>query len=117
MRVISQDMRNDFPYEAVVIQRIESEIYATFPPYQCVLFAKYSTEEKAIKAMKMLRAFREIRSIENVDCKRYMNEPFFKCLNDYYKIALHGEVDEHLKFDLYKICDYFQFPQDDEIEV
>ena len=59
MRLISQDEINDVPYEEVSIERKENEIWcgysSTLSKY-CTgkLFAKYSTEDKAIKAMEML---------------------------------------------------------------
>ena len=60
MRVISQDGTIDVPYEMVVIQKYTNAVYFL----NCNLagaegvdirLAKYSTEEKAIKAMEMLR--------------------------------------------------------------
>lgn len=62
MRVISQDGTLDIPYEDVIIQRFESRIYflnknltGVEPLNDDMQIAKYSTEEKAIKAMEMLR--------------------------------------------------------------
>ena len=62
MRVISQDGTIDIPYESVVIQRFKSTIYFLnknlIGVEQLVSdmdIATYSTEEKAQKAMEMLR--------------------------------------------------------------
>lgn len=62
MRIISQDGTFDIPYEQVVIQRFKGEIYflnknLTGVEQLCsdMVIAKYSTEEKAKKAMEMLR--------------------------------------------------------------
>lgn len=62
MRVISQDGTLDIPYEQVIIQRFRCEIYflnknLTGVEQLCgdMAIAKYSTEEKAQKAMEMLR--------------------------------------------------------------
>ena len=62
MRIISQDGTLDIPYEKVVIQRFNGEIYflnknLTGVEELCsdMAIAKYSTEEKAQKAMEMLR--------------------------------------------------------------
>ena len=62
MRVISQDGTIDVPYEMVVIQRFEEDIYflnrnltGVEDLISDIRLAKYSTEAKAIKAMEMLR--------------------------------------------------------------
>ena len=62
MRVISQDGTIDIPYESVIIQRFGREIYFLnknlIGVEQLVSdmdIATYSTEEKAQKAMEMLR--------------------------------------------------------------
>ena len=62
MRVISQDGTIDIPYEDVIIQRFESRIYFLNKNLTGVetlnddmKIAEYSTEEKAKKAMEMLR--------------------------------------------------------------
>ena len=62
MRVISQDGTLDMPYEEVIIQRFKSRIYFLNKNLTGVeslsddmQIAEYSTEEKAIKAMEMLR--------------------------------------------------------------
>lgn len=62
MRVISQDGTLDIPYEQVVIQRFNGEIYFLNKNLIGVeqlcgdmVIAEYSTEEKAEKVMEMLR--------------------------------------------------------------
>ena len=62
MRVISQDGTLDMPYEQVVIQRFKREIYflnknltGIDDLVSDIVIAKYSTEEKAQKAMEELR--------------------------------------------------------------
>lgn len=89
MRVISQDGTIDVPYEMVVIQRFEEDVYflnrnltGVEDLISDIRLAKYSTEEKAIKAMEMLR-------------KQYKQ---YVCAS----VNIYG---------------VFQFPQDDEIEV
>lgn len=63
MRIISQDGTLDMPYEQVIIQRFERDIYFLNNNLTGVeqlvtdmLVAKYSTAEKAKKAMEMLRS-------------------------------------------------------------
>lgn len=62
MRVISQDGTLDMPYEEVIIQKFKSRIYFLNKNLTGVesltddmRIAEYSTEEKAKKAMEMLR--------------------------------------------------------------
>jgi hypothetical protein len=62
MRIISQDGTIDMPYEMVIIQRFKSRIYFLNKNLTGVeslnddmQIAEYSTEEKAEKAMEMLR--------------------------------------------------------------
>lgn len=62
MRVISQDGTLDMPYEEVIIQRFKSRIYFLNKNLtgaeslgDDMQIAEYSTEEKAVKAMEMLR--------------------------------------------------------------
>ena len=62
MRVISQDVTIDVPYEQVVIRRFNRVIYflnKNLTGVESVIndieMASYSTEEKAKKAMEMLR--------------------------------------------------------------
>lgn len=110
MRVISQDGTIDVPYEMVVIQRFEEDIYflnrnltGVEDLIDDIRLAKYSTKAKAIKAMEMLREHNEgvifLKTIINTEkCT-----PFIRNLS---------------KTDFDKLTqNYFQFPQDDEIEV
>jgi hypothetical protein len=61
MRIVSQDGRFDFPYEAVAvcISNLDKREIIVFSPHPdsgyMNTMAKYSTEEKARKAMEMLR--------------------------------------------------------------
>lgn len=114
MRVISQDGTIDVPYEDFVFSILNSGggnygIVAVKnvaePPevFLNSLIATYSTESKAIKAMEMLR-------------KSYENNEFYHhtSTTDTFKdvaILLSNEKFNKLT------SEYFQFPQDDEIEV
>lgn len=55
MRIISQDGTIDVPYEHTTLIRVGTEIYLSSIKLRDTLIAKYSTEEKAIKAMEMCR--------------------------------------------------------------
>lgn len=98
MRVVSQDGKIDIPYEMVAIQRFRTRIYflnrnltGTEELVNDIVLAEYSAEEKAIKAMEMLRELYLLKTEVHSD---YNNH--------------------HYKADLNKV---FQFPQDNEIEV
>lgn len=122
MRVISQDGTIDVPYEMVVIQRFEKDVYflnrnltGVEDLISDIRLAKYSTEEKAIKAMKMLReAYIGMPIVmQNVDISEDAAKEFErlkKC-----GIMVRAE-NQPSKVDFINNA-VFQFPQDDEIEV
>ena len=99
MRVISQDGRLDFPYEesVVFISLVDaSEIrIVAIGDDDNVVIAKYSTEEKAKKAMEELRY-------------AYMCHNLVKMV----KTPLDG-IDEKLTMGLSGV---FQFPAEEELE-
>ena len=97
MRVISQEGTIDIPYESVIIQRFGREIYFLnknlIGVEQLVSdmdIATYSTEEKAQKAMEMLRNnYLDFMAEATSDCNGFcFNQP--------------------------KV---FQFPKDEDVEV
>lgn len=105
MRVISQDGTLDFPYELSTI-RVYNEIISMgmCKDDSCrSIIARYSTEAKAIKAMEMLR-------------KVYENNVFYHCIASSKRFE---EVQRILSEEQFRkaTTEYFQFPQDDEIEV
>ena len=110
MRVISQDGTIDVPYEMVVIQRFEEDVYflnrnltGVEDLISDIRLAKYSAEAKAIKAMEMLR-------------KAYEDNKFYHYMSatDTFEKAVSYLNNEEFKE---VTAEYFQFPQDDEIEV
>nr|DAT24826.1 MAG TPA: cytochrome c nitrite reductase subunit c552 [Bacteriophage sp.] len=111
MRVISQDGTKDFPYDSSWVSVYEGcingRIYVRMQLCggydDSVNVADYSTKEKALKAIGMLREHNEgvifLKTIINTEkCT-----PFVRSLSetDFDKLTQN----------------YFQFPQDDEIEV
>lgn len=110
MRVISQDGTIDVPYEMVVIQRFGNEVYflnrnltGIEELINDIELAEYSAEAKAVKAMEMLR-------------KVYENNVFYHCTASSKRFE---EVQRVLSEEQFwkATAEYFQFPQDDEIEV
>ena len=110
MRVISQDGTIDMPYEEVIIQRFGSRIYFLNKNLTGVesisddmQIAKYFTEAKAIKAMEMLK-------------RAYENNMFYHCMANTKRFE---EAQNILSVEQFRkaTAEYFQFPQDNEIEV
>jgi hypothetical protein len=112
MRVISQDGTIDVPYEyislAISIAKCKDVEHVCIychnisAPHGARL-AEYSTEAKAIKATEMLR-------------KAYENNVFYHCTAGSKRFE---EVQSILSEEQFQkaTTEYFQFPQDDEIEV
>lgn len=117
MRVISQTGKTDATYENFVFSIVGNgnsySIIATKniaePPEVIMnsIFATYSTEEKAIKAMEMLREQYKALEILKILASGTI-EHMEKSFNS-------DELKEYIR--AYHDINVFQFPQDDEIEV
>ena len=106
MRVISQHGNVDLSYEQIVVCHAMESVIALYNEKEYVL-GKYSSKEKAYKAMEMLR-------------EQYGKLEVMKVLAsgtaEYMENAL--ATDEMIKhYNTYCDMNIFQFPQDDEIEV
>ena len=122
MRVISQDGTIDVPYENFVFgitldNYISAVMDTAVRPTEIVngIMAKYSSREKALKTMKLLRETYIGRPIvmQNVDVSEDMAKEFErlkKC-----GVIVQAE-NQPSKVDFINNA-VFQFPQDDEIEV
>ena len=96
MRVISQHGNVDLPYEQIVVRHAMESVIALYNGEKYVL-GEYSSKEKAIKAMEMLREkYLQYISLQGGES------------------ALSQAVFQPNYWVLPKV---FQFPQDDEIEV
>ena len=109
MRVISQDGTIDMPYDSVIIQRFGREIYflnknltGVEPLTDDMQIAEYSTEEKAKKAMEMLRI-------------SYENNEFYHHTSNSEHFT---EFAKSLSEEMFKkvTSEYFQFPAEEELE-
>lgn len=112
MRIISQDGKVDIPYDYFLLSMDSGKfsdgeiaiIYCrNLSSPDGTKLARYSTKEKALKAMKMLR-------------KSYENNEFYHCIAG---SKCFEEVRSVLSEEQFRkaTTEYFQFPQDDEIEV
>ena len=105
MRVISQDGTIDMPYEMSIVWCEDDGCVLLQPigeigEYQ--KFAKYSTEEKAKKAMEMLRI-------------AYENNEFYHHISNSEHFT---EFTKALSEEMFKkaTSEYFQFPAEEELE-
>lgn len=112
MRVISQDGNFDLPYENLAIFIEYENIVARFENERYLL-ARYSTEEKAVKAMEMLRETYISMPIvmQNVD----ISEDFEKDFERLKKCGVMVQAENQpSKVDFINDI-IFQFPQDSEV--
>ena len=123
MRVISQDGTIDIPYDSVIIQRFGREIYFLnknlIGVEQLVSdmdIATYSTEEKAKKAIEMLRkAYAgNIVMFQNVESTDELKE-MLKIHGIEAIYAILDNQPQEIKFENHQNF-YFQFPKEEELE-
>ena len=123
MRVISQDGTIDMPYESVIIQRFGSKIYflnknltGVEPFNDDMQIAEYSTEEKARKAMEMLRKayVGNIVMFQNVEPTDELKE-MLKIHGIETIYAILDNQPQEIKFENHQNF-YFQFPKEEELE-
>ena len=102
MRVISQHGNVDLPYEQIVVCHAMESVIALYNGEKYVL-GEYSSKEKAYKAMEMLK-------------RAYENNMFYHCMANRKGYV---EAQSALGTEQFRkaTTEYFQFPQDDEIEV
>lgn len=122
MRIISQDGMQDIPYEKFVFSitkdnRIVATIGCTAPPTELYMssVAKYSIQEKAMKAMGMMRsAYTGMPVIfQNVE----PSEEFKKLLERTKTNGIITITDDKKSKIEYVNNAVFQFPKDEEVEV
>ena len=102
MRVISQSGNYDFPYEHIVVRHEMEYVMAVHKEKEYVL-GKYSSDDKAVKAMEMLRE----RHTDNVFCREDIQ----------YKAEIMLDEGLDIVREMMMKCEYFQFPKDDEVKV
>lgn len=105
MRIISQDGTIDVPYEHTTLIKEGTEIYLSSIKLRDTLIAKYSTEEKAIKAMEMCRN-------RYAWCKTRNNG--MNSLTMAMSFRRTDEIEQLLETFAEK--NIFQFPADEEVE-
>lgn len=121
MRVISQDGTLDIPYDSVIIQRFGREIYFLnknlIGVEQLVSdmdIAAYSTEEKAKKAMEMLRIAYVGKFITNADIPEDFDETIKTAMKGGFGAVIVKDSCDRVEFN--NLNGYFQFPAEEELE-
>ena len=119
MRIISQDGTIDIPYEQCVIQRFKEKIYFLNKNLTGVEqlvndmeMASYSTEEKAKKAMEMLRDAYIGKPIV-VSNREYTKDEIESILLGKYVLSIQEEPPRVET----QYVGIFKFPQDEDVEV
>ena len=114
MRVISQRGNVDLNYEQIVVCHAMESVLALYNGDKYVL-GEYSSDDKAIKAMEMLReAYVGMPIVmQNVDVSEDMEKEFERLKK--YGIMVRAE-NQPSKVDFINNA-VFQFPQDEDVEV
>lgn len=102
MRVVSQNGNVDLPYERIDVCHAMENVVALHNEKQYVL-GSYSSQEKAYKAMEMLRE----RYADNVFCREDIQ----------YKAEIMLDEGFNIVREMMMKCEYFQFPKDEDVEV
>lgn len=118
MRLVSQDGTYDFPYEHVVVYRNETSVVCGIMPdiREKVLLGKYSSKAKVIKAMEMLREYKETKEIKSMLLTKSILESFTNTKIKNFEIHTDG-MGDYFKVDIVKKVEYFKFPADEDVEV
>ena len=110
MRVISQHGNVDLPYEQIVVCHAMESVIALYNEKEYVL-GKYSSKEKAYKAMEMLEKHHRLDLATDLISEK---------VKKFFANARRTESNAEIMADISEALteyEYFHFPQDDEIEV
>lgn len=128
MRVISQDGKIDIPYDyfslSMACARIVSGMVEDRNVFSIVChnlsspngtkLAEYSTEEKAKKAMEMLRVAYAGKFITNADIPDDFNETLKTAMKGGFGTVIVKDSCSRVEFN--NLNGYFQFPKEEELE-
>ena len=118
MRLISQDGKFDIPYDEIVVEIFGECVVGRLKEYigRDIILGSYSTEEKAEKAMEMLRTAYTGRFVTNADVPDDFNEQLMELMKGGFGTVIVKDMnDSRVEFD--NLNGYFQFPQDEDVEV
>ena len=122
MRVISQDGTIDIPYELsavtighkVDLSKFNINIRSKLLDERPCIVATYSTEEKAKKAMEMLRIAYVGKFITNADIPEDFDETIKTAMKGGFGTVIVKDSCDRVEFN--NLNGYFQFPEEEELE-
>lgn len=121
MRVISQDGTMDVPYEVsslnMVVGKYEDVVNAAIyccNSFSTIRMAEYGSEEKAKKAMEMLRIAYAGKFITNADIPEDFDETLKTAMKGGFGTVIVKDTCERVEFN--NLNGYFQFPTEEELE-
>lgn len=118
MRLISQDGKFDIPYDEIVVEIFEECVVGSLKEYvgRDIILGSYSTEVKAEKAMEMLRNAYTGRFVTNANVADDFNEQLKELMKGGFGTVIVKDTnDSRVEFN--NLNGYFQFPQDEDVEV
>lgn len=116
MRLISQNRKFDVPYEIAVLSRTGNiiRVYVPIVGEKGTVMARYSTDEKAKKAMKALhKVYAGMFLAQNVEMSDDDYEECIKMAARGFGIIKTAIDSSDIKFEPANIV--FRFPEDDEV--
>ena len=118
MRLISQNGMIDVPYEMSSIRNEDNVIILNMVGEEVKgsVIATYNTSEKAEKAMEMLRTAYTGRFVTNADISDDFNEQLKELMKGGFGTVIVKDTDDS-KVEFNNLNGYFQFPQDEDVEV
>ena len=125
MRIISQDGTIDVPYEygslsvgVCKAEEIEHAVikYRNVSSPNGTKLAEYSSKAKAIKAMEMLRTAYTGRFVTTADVSDDFNEQLKELMKGGFGTVIVKDTDDS-RVEFNNLNGYFQFPQDEDVEV
>ena len=118
MRLISQNGNFDIPYDEIVVELFDKCVVGRLKEYigRDIILGAYSTEEKAQKAMDMLRTAYTGRCVTTADIPDDFEEQLRELMKGGFgTVVVKDTNDSIVEFD--NLNGYFQFPQDEDVEV
>lgn len=116
MRVISQDGFYDVPYAQIIIECTSKVIFARDVKNNnySVELARYSTEEKARKAMELLRTAYTGRFITNAEVSQDFEKEMKELMKGGFGTVMVRDSGSRVEFN--NLNGYFRFPAEEELE-
>ena len=115
MRIISQSGHADLPYEEIALCIACEDIIARHNDKE-YLMARYSSMDKAKKAMEILRNAYAGRFVTNADVPDDFNEQLKEVMkHGFGTIIVNDRYDSRVEFN--NLNGYFQFPKDEDVEL